>query len=75
MISMSDQMHVPWMVAGDFNVISSLEEQAGGAFPNAHNLEEFSDAIHQSGFSDVKFDGSPFTWTNGTVCSVWTELW
>lgn len=73
----------PWMVAGDFNVITIASEYSGGAPPNGRNMEEFSDAIFNCVLSSVSFDGQPFTWTNGRVWqrldralinSVWNDL-
>ena len=61
----------PWMVAGDFNVISSAEERMGGAEANMTNMEEFHSAIFKCSLNDAGFDGSPFTWTNG---SLWQRL-
>nr|XP_027122211.1 uncharacterized protein LOC113739165 [Coffea arabica] len=72
----------PWMLAGDFNVISEASERQGGAPPNARNMEEFNQAVFNSGLAPVDFEGTPFTWTNGTVWqrldrvlanSAWTE--
>ncbi|XP_071928172.1 uncharacterized protein [Coffea arabica] len=61
----------PWMVAGDFNVISKAEERLGGAPPNLRNMEEFNDTVFNCRLSEVSFDGSAFTWTNG---SLWQRL-
>ncbi|XP_027082415.1 uncharacterized protein [Coffea arabica] len=59
------------MVAGDFNVISKYSEQSGRTFSNEHNIEEFNDTMFNCGLVEVDFDGSPFTWTNGTM---WQRL-
>ncbi|XP_027118540.1 uncharacterized protein [Coffea arabica] len=61
----------PWLVAGDFNVISNAEERTGGSPANARNMEEFNAAIGTCGLEEVPFDGSLFTWTNGRV---WQRL-
>nr|XP_027103123.1 uncharacterized protein LOC113724413 [Coffea arabica] len=61
----------PWLVAGDFNVISNTEERVGGSPANARNMEEFNDAIGNCSLSEVPFDGALFTWTNGRV---WQRL-
>ncbi|XP_071909667.1 uncharacterized protein [Coffea arabica] len=61
----------PWMVAGDFNVISKAEERLGGAPPNLRNMEEFNDIVFNCRLLEVSFDGSTFTWTNG---SMWQRL-
>lgn len=61
----------PWMAAGDFNVVSELEEREGGAPANARNMEEFNASIFKCGLSALDFDGPRFTWTNGFV---WQRL-
>nr|XP_027088507.1 uncharacterized protein LOC113709854 [Coffea arabica] len=61
----------PWLLAGDFNVITTAEERAGGSPANARNIEEFNAAIGTCGLAEVPFDGSLFTWTNGRV---WQRL-
>ncbi|XP_071940020.1 uncharacterized protein [Coffea arabica] len=61
----------PWIVARDFNVISKAEERLGGASPNLCNMEEFNDTVFNYLLSEVSFDGSAFTWTNG---SLWQRL-
>ncbi|XP_071902718.1 uncharacterized protein [Coffea arabica] len=65
------QFSSPLMVAGDFNVIFKVDERSGGASPNPRNMEEFNEAIFQCNLSEVSFDGSSFTWTNGKV---WQQL-
>ncbi|XP_071933864.1 uncharacterized protein [Coffea arabica] len=71
MEDVQEQFSGPLLAAGDFNVISSVSEWSGGAPPNGYNMEEFNKAIFNCGLSDVGFDGSPFTWTNGEV---WKRL-
>ena len=57
----------PWLVAGDFNVISNTEERVGGSPANARHMEALNDAIGNCSLSEVPFDGALFTWTNGRV--------
>ncbi|XP_071939022.1 uncharacterized protein [Coffea arabica] len=61
----------PWVAAGDFNVIASAAEREGGAPANVRNIEEFNASMFKCGLSTIDFDGSRFTWTNG---SVWQRL-
>ncbi|XP_027151252.1 uncharacterized protein LOC113751439 [Coffea eugenioides] len=61
----------PWMAAGDFNVVSAMEEREGGAPANARNMEEFNDSMFKCGLFALEFVGPKFTWTNG---SVWQRL-
>ncbi|XP_071909704.1 uncharacterized protein [Coffea arabica] len=61
----------PWLLAGDFHVISSMEERIGGSPANERNMDEFNDSIGNCGLTEVPFDGTVFTWTNGRV---WQRL-
>ena len=67
----SETQDHPWMVIGDFNVISTPDERIGGSPPNLRNMEEFNDSMFRCGLSAMDFDGSQFTWTNG---SLWQRL-
>ncbi|XP_071900992.1 uncharacterized protein [Coffea arabica] len=59
------------MAVGDFNVIASSDERKGGAPANTRNMEEFNTSMFKCGLSSLAFDGSTFTWTNG---SIWQRL-
>ncbi|XP_027093591.1 uncharacterized protein [Coffea arabica] len=61
----------PWLMAGDFNVVSNASERSGGAPPNERNMDELNEATFSCWLADVGFDGPLFTWTNGTV---WQHL-
>lgn len=69
--SLAGSMNDPWMVAGDFNVVASLDERVGGSRPRIGDIDEFNVALQNSGLSAVDFDGSQFTWTNGRL---WQRL-
>ncbi|XP_071902708.1 uncharacterized protein [Coffea arabica] len=64
-------MSQPWIAVGDFNVIASSDEREGEAPANTCNMEEFNTSMFKCGLSSLAFDGSRFTWTNG---SVWQQL-
>ncbi|XP_027169914.1 uncharacterized protein LOC113769603 [Coffea eugenioides] len=70
-VATSVSLNQPWVAAGDFNVIASAEEREGGAPANARNIDEFNASMFNCGLSTIDFDGSRFTWTNG---SVWQRL-
>nr|XP_027077000.1 uncharacterized protein LOC113700749 [Coffea arabica] len=61
----------PWVAAGDFNVIASAAEREWGDPANVQNIDEFNASMFKCGLSTIDFDGSRFTWTNG---SVWQRL-
>ncbi|XP_071909746.1 uncharacterized protein [Coffea arabica] len=71
MESLAGEVLGPWLLAGDFNVISCMEERVGGAPANEANMEEFNESIGNCGLSEVPFDGAEFTWTNGRM---WQRL-
>ncbi|XP_022866117.1 uncharacterized protein LOC111385927, partial [Olea europaea var. sylvestris] len=59
-------MEDPWIVGGDFNVITHDGERTG------HNTRDrgttaFSDMMLDSGLEDAGFLGNRYTWTNGQV--------
>ncbi|KAK8915965.1 hypothetical protein KSP39_PZI023308 [Platanthera zijinensis] len=62
---------MPWIVAGDFNVIRYASEKLGGNLPNPNHMAEFSDCILDCGLSEIPYSGSPFTWTNNKI---WERL-
>ncbi|KAL0911913.1 hypothetical protein M5K25_017849 [Dendrobium thyrsiflorum] len=61
----------PWMLGGDFNIITQSEEKMGGAAPNLNAMEDFNDMIRNCCLSDIGFTGSSFTWSNNRV---WERL-
>ncbi|XP_071928020.1 uncharacterized protein [Coffea arabica] len=60
-----------WMVTGDFNTITTVDERSGGSPPITRNMEEFNEAISLCGLSSLEFDGPIHTWTNGVL---WQRL-
>lgn len=60
-----------WMIGGDFNTVLSLNERMSGRYPRHHFIEDFNEAIFDSGLIDVDFEGAPFTWTNNRL---WQRL-
>ena len=56
-----------WMVAGDFNTITTVDERSGGSPPITRNMEEFNEAISLCGLSSLEFVAPAYTWTNGVL--------
>lgn len=67
---------VPWLLAGDFNTILSMEEKAGGRLPNFTSMADFNDCITSLGIQDAGFHGSSYTWYNGQTGgnAIWARL-
>lgn len=55
---------MPWMVAGDFNVVAAQSEKLGGCPINLNDVAEFLNVVQQSNISDVGYNESKYTWTN-----------
>ncbi|KAG6483859.1 hypothetical protein ZIOFF_060645 [Zingiber officinale] len=62
---------VCWLVGGDFNVISSIDEQSNDVLSRSGAIKEFNDVLMLSGLSDLGFVGDRFTWTNKRI---WKRL-
>ncbi|XP_019241533.1 PREDICTED: uncharacterized protein LOC109221510 [Nicotiana attenuata] len=62
---MANDMTVPWLVGGDFNVIWDEEEKFGGLPVHINEVDDFRHCINTCNLSDLGFKGSIFTWWNG----------
>ncbi|KAG6466434.1 hypothetical protein ZIOFF_075772 [Zingiber officinale] len=60
-----------WLVGGDFNVISSMEENSAGVLTRPGAMEDFNNFIMLAGLVDAGFVGDRYTWTNNRV---WKRL-
>jgi endonuclease/exonuclease/phosphatase family metal-dependent hydrolase len=56
-----------WLVLGDFNEITALEEKFGRDDRNLHQMAAFCDALTDCTLLDLGFIGPLFTWTNCRV--------
>jgi hypothetical protein len=56
--------NIPWLVMGDFNEITRLEEKSSGDDRNATQMVEFRDALLDCSLQDLGFVGAEFTWSN-----------
>lgn len=56
----------PWMVGGDFNIMSH-DEKLGGASPDVRAMDDFNDAVSTANLIDAGFQGSKYTWCNNQV--------
>ncbi|MDV3200531.1 MAG: endonuclease/exonuclease/phosphatase family protein [Pigeon pea little leaf phytoplasma] len=53
-----------YIIAGDFNAISSYHEKAGGRMKTASSIDGFNAFVSSCGLLDLGFVSSKFTWTN-----------
>ncbi|XP_020596974.1 uncharacterized protein LOC110036788 [Phalaenopsis equestris] len=51
-----------WIVAGDFNYISSPAKRRGSRTPNLVIMSNFNDNIQNTGLFDMGYSGPAFTW-------------
>ncbi|KAL9679764.1 hypothetical protein QQ045_017631 [Rhodiola kirilowii] len=72
----AQSMAGPWVVAGDFNVISSWSEKKGAATRDTGAMFEFNNFQMQAGLSDAGFSGNKFTWCNNRSADhqIWMRL-
>ncbi|KAA3483857.1 reverse transcriptase [Gossypium australe] len=57
----------PWLLAGDFNSIASMNEKCGGAPFDHNSTAPFRNAINDLRLIDFGFVGLPFTWARGNT--------
>ncbi|XP_019186483.1 PREDICTED: uncharacterized protein LOC109181186 [Ipomoea nil] len=59
-------IHEPWLVAGDFNSVTSPDEVSNPDNWHSSRCADFTDWIFQEGLIDLGFLGTKFTWMRGT---------
>uniref|UniRef100_A0A7N0T5Z1 Endonuclease/exonuclease/phosphatase domain-containing protein n=1 Tax=Kalanchoe fedtschenkoi TaxID=63787 RepID=A0A7N0T5Z1_KALFE len=64
LLNLNSRMKDPWLVGGDFNVISNWSERRGGRFVDDSSIAEFNSFIMQSGLINISSSTSAFSWTN-----------
>ncbi|XP_059288856.1 uncharacterized protein LOC132042280 [Lycium ferocissimum] len=63
--NLASDMSVPWLVGGDFNVITDEDEKYGGLPVSLNEVEDFRHCIQTCNLTDLGYKGSVFTWWNG----------
>ncbi|XP_055814452.1 uncharacterized protein LOC129884128 [Solanum dulcamara] len=66
---LADQMEIPWLVGGDFNVIMHEDEKIGGLPVFPIEYEDFAFCINSCELYEINYKGSLFTWWNGRTGS------
>ncbi|KAL7246982.1 hypothetical protein ACSBR2_001986 [Camellia fascicularis] len=64
LVDVAHGLPLPWLIAGDFNEISSNSEKQGGAPSTQRRLSRFVQVIDECNLTDLGFSGPKFTWTN-----------
>jgi exonuclease III len=61
----SNNLH--WILAGDFNIITSLAEKKGGTGRVDRDAEEFSTFIDTTKMVDIRTNNGHFAWNNKRI--------
>ena len=56
--------NLPWLVLGDFNEITALNEQWGRIDRNLAQMTAFCEALSDCSLQDLGYHGAAFTWPN-----------
>lgn len=66
----------PWMLLGDFKVISSVVEKQGGVESDLGAIHDFQQCISRNGLIDAGYIGENFTWCNNRQgrARIWERL-
>lgn len=63
--ALRNQCDLPWIVFGDFNEITHLDEKIGWLERDFLQIEGFRRCLYRCGLTDLGFVGPRFTWCNG----------
>ena len=75
--SLKNQCDLPWVVFGDFNEITHLDEKLGWMDREAKQMEDFRNCLHLCGLNDLGFVGQMWTRDNGckeVIEAAWDPL-
>ncbi|VFQ83797.1 unnamed protein product [Cuscuta campestris] len=73
--NLAESTHSPWIMGGDFNAISSINQHKGKSSPCLASISEFDHCINSNGLIDPPYSGSPYTWLgNRSLGIVWRRL-
>ncbi|XP_075650222.1 uncharacterized protein LOC142620797 [Castanea sativa] len=60
--TLSSSSQLPWVVIGDFNEITRMEEKEGGVEWPISQMSRFKNTIWSCGLHEARFNGPIFTW-------------
>lgn len=59
----------PWLISGDFNIVSAQDEKLGGNPVSFQDVYEFNQMIVCNGLSDAGYSRNKYTWSNNRLQS------
>lgn len=65
--TLKNQCDMLWVVFGDFNEITHLDEKLGWMDRDANHMRMFRECLNQCGLTDLGFVGQRFTWCNERI--------
>lgn len=65
--SLRKQCDMPWVVFGDFNEITHLDEKLGWMERDAGQMREFRECLKNYGLTNLGFVGQRYMWCNGRL--------
>ncbi|CAH9092322.1 unnamed protein product [Cuscuta europaea] len=75
MTTFAQAEHIPWVLGGDFNIVSNLGEYKGPSCPLIGDMADFRNCIDECSLLQLPTLGSTYTWTgvrsNGRI---WERL-
>lgn len=66
----SMSLNIPWIVVGDFNIVTCQEEKMGGCAINLNDAAELVQMIQQSSLTDLGYNRSKYSWSNNSLRGV-----
>ncbi|XP_026416700.1 uncharacterized protein LOC113312161 [Papaver somniferum] len=63
-MEIASTLNKPWLVIGDFNTITSVDEKKGGLNPLKISMREFNDCLNNCGLIQAPKTGLEFSWCN-----------
>lgn len=64
---LAEEINVPWVIGGDFNVIMNEFEELGGLPVTQQEVVNFAQCINNCGLSEINFTESLYTWRNKRI--------
>ena len=64
-----DNLNLPWVLLGDFNIVRSISEKEGGDLSWNSAMDELNTCCSNADLDDLRFKGHWFTWSNKNLAN------